>query len=795
MHGYKYTVHMVATVDDISVDIYEDNIISLVIDYDYHSEVVIPVVMAKLRLDKNLLDYIIENKDKARIILKINKVNVLQDAQSEIQYINTVCTYELMDDTYNDKSTLYDRDSGREDVYAETIIGLISEDCIERNIKNYDCVLKDGNFMGAIAYFCAHMPLVIEPFTYNKEFDQLIIPPLESIKQVIRFLYNIAVFYDTPLRFYNDFHRVYLLSSSGNPVPVIGELSSTVVITLRKPDRDTDDALTLGIAYNEEGEYYDMKVVTNDAVYMKNNLTDKDFNKFVGILDPSREKSLPIMIDNIIQMAGDAVASLNNTIMSKVGDISQGANDAIAGNHQTSYSSGIIRDTTAAYVETSSLAQERNDMLLDKYYQALLKALEKQASAQSSSGTGGHHSPSSSASASKYLARYTQAKNKISGLNSIPEETEDYLYKCAQGKVNVTGVADIACEGAYSMVSYESLYNGVKIEDIPQNIPTMEAKGPINETYTRLINSRSIAAGGYMNDSHNGESESTTKCIDSLDYSIETIDYFYDELKKIYASIQATQGGGSQSSQQTGLAQCPISESEHREDMEELNGYKDQVVNQQQVMEEHFGSIIECVAKDIGFGENMDNTLESLTPSVESLGECLLQGLAGALSGGGIGAMWDIFSSNLAQLATKTFNEGMAKLGISSLEDLSDISKIGDLSSIGQIGLTSIIGNKLKILDSGGSEKVKYIDLGNDDPNRIKVMENEINLGAVTFSCTKENIDNSILTINKEYIVQNVDSKSDLNGRYLLHHKQEIYVREDALFNSKTILDFVKVPE
>ena len=74
-------------------------------------------------------------------------------------------------------------------------------------------------------------------------------------------------------------------------------------------------------------------------------------------------------------------------------------------------------------------------------------------------------------------------------------------------------------------------------------------------------------------------------------------------------------------------------------------------------------------------------------------------------------------------------------------------------------------------------------------------MEYEVNLGAVTFSCTKENIDNSILTLNKEYIVQNVDSKSELNGRYLLHHKQEIYVREDALYNSKTILDFVKVPE
>ena len=790
MHGYKYTVHLQATLDDAVVDIYEDNIISVIIDYDYHSEVVMPVVMVKLRLDKNLLDYIIENKDKARMILKICKVDTLQDVQTEIQYINTVCTYELMDDTYNDKSTLYDRNSGREDVYAETIIGLISEDCVERNVKNNDCVLKDGNFLGAIAYFCSHMPLVVEPFTYNKEFDQFIVPPLESIKQLIRFFYNISVFYDTPLRFFNDFHRVYLLSSSGNPIPVIGEPSSTVVITLRKPDRDTDDALTLGITYNEEGQYYDMKVITNDAVYNQNNLTDKDFNKFVGVLDPSREMSLPALISNVVQQAGDAVASLNNTIMTNVGDISQGANNAIQGSNQVTYSSGIIRDTTAAYVEITAQAQGRNDALLDKYYNALKQALAKQAA--NSSGSSGSGSGSSGASANKYLARYNSAKGKVSDLNSVPEETESYLYTLAQGKVNVNGVADIATQGAYSMVSYQSLYDGVKIEDIPRNIETMEAKEPINQTYTDLINSRSTAANGYMGDSHSGESASTNKTLDNLDYSIETIEYFYDELKKIYSSMNSGgnngQGGGN-------TATCPITESEHKRDMEELNGYKGTVVNQQQTMESNFGSIQECIANDISFGGVMENTLQQAIPSVDTLVGTLVEGLAGAIFGGGIGAIWDVFNNNLARLVTQTFTQGLAELGISSLAQLSDISKIFDLSSVAKTGITSITSNKLKILDSGGSDKIKYIDLGNDDPNRIKVMESEINLGATTFSCTKENIDNSILTLNKEYIVQNVDEKSNMNGRYLLHHKQEIYVREDTLFNSKTILDFVKVPE
>lgn len=789
---------MQAKLDDTVVDINEENIISVIIDYDYHSEVIAPVVMAKVRLDKNLLDYIIENKDKARIILKINRVNVLQDVQTEIQYINTVCTYELMDDTYNDKSTLYDRTSGRKDVYAETIIGLISEDCVERNIKNFDCVLKEGNFMGAIAYFCSHMPLVIEPFTYNKEFDQLIVPPLESIKQVIRFLYNIAVFYDSPLRFYNDFHRVYLLSSSGNPVPVVGEPSSTVVITLRKPDRDLDDSLTLGIELNEQGNYYDMKVVTTDAVYMKNNLIDKDFNKLIGVLDPSREMSLPIIVDNVIQMAESAIVGLNDIITGNVEAIGQGANEAVIANNQVIYSTGVVRDTTAAYVETTAQAQGRNDSLLDKYYNALIKALEKQA-ANNNTGSGQSGSGSSistAASKKKYKAKYEEAKGKVSGLNSVPEETEAYMYKCAQGKINAAGVAEIACEGAYSMVSYESLYNGVKMDNIPQNIPTMEAKGPINETYVDLIASRSSAAHGYMGDSYSGCSDSTNRTLDTMGNTIDTIKYFYEELKKIYNSMNSSTGSSGASGGQGGggSVQCPISKSEYEEDVEELNEYKNQVTGQQQEMESHYDSMMNGIVNSMNFSSTMENTLESLIPSIESLTQSLADGLVDALFGGGIGAVWDVFNNNLAKLASQTFSEGFSNLGIGSLNDLNDISKIFDLSQVAKIGLTSIVSNKLKILDSGGSEKIKYIDLGNDDPNRLKVMEYEVNLGAVTFSCTKENIDNSILTLNKEYIVQNVDSKSELNGRYLLHHKQEIYVREDALYNSKTILDFVKVP-
>jgi hypothetical protein len=138
--------------------------------------------------------------------------------------------------------------------------------------------------------------------------------------------------------------------------------------------------------------------------------------------------------------------------------------------------------------------------------------------------------------------------------------------------------------------------------------------------------------------------------------------------------------------------------------------------------------------------------------------------------------------------------EAMGKMGIGSISDLKDLNKIADLSSVAKLGVTSISTPQLNIMTTG-SEKVKFVKLGNDDPNKIKNIQAEIEMMGTMFTITKEHMDNSLLTINKKYLVQNKGQHTDENGKYLLIRKREVYMKEDQKFSTTTMLSFCRVGE
>jgi len=74
-------------------------------------------------------------------------------------------------------------------------------------------------------------------------------------------------------------------------------------------------------------------------------------------------------------------------------------------------------------------------------------------------------------------------------------------------------------------------------------------------------------------------------------------------------------------------------------------------------------------------------------------------------------------------------------------------------------------------------------------------MQHSKSLNSRTITITKDNIDNSVFTINKEYLVKQSESKDDKGGRHLLKRKQEMYNREGDKFYCNTVLDFCKCPD
>ena len=60
----------------------------------------------------------------------------------------------------------------------------------------------------------------------------------------------------------------------------------------------------------------------------------------------------------------------------------------------------------------------------------------------------------------------------------------------------------------------------------------------------------------------------------------------------------------------------------------------------------------------------------------------------------------------------------------------------------------------------------------------------------------KADIDASVLTLNKEYIInaKEVRNNDIYNGRYLLARKRELYIRQDEEFIANVMLLFDKAP-
>lgn len=376
MGAFKYDISFQFQIQGKTVDVTSENILLVAIDYLYNNEIIQPLTFVKFRLDKNLIDELILQKNTGRCYMYISKVNVNNSAQVRIPYIKTKCIYELADDIFKEKTIMYDKGSERQDVYGQITLGLVSDILIERNVINQDCIIKEGNMMGAVCLFTYHMPMVIEPFTYNDDIDQLVIEPQETVKDVISYLNNIKVFYDTPLRYFMDFNVTYLVSSSGNPIEVKGEESANVVISVKDGDID-EDFFELGSNYNEQAKCYELKIPSNDTSFYESNVQDKSVNKLVGIIDPSREKSLPGLTD-LMKNAKVDMDNMISQVQKNVSKIGSGINDVVHGENVVNYNTQCTKNRSAEYQATMQNALPLASQKVDLYYNAAVKAMQNQ---------------------------------------------------------------------------------------------------------------------------------------------------------------------------------------------------------------------------------------------------------------------------------------------------------------------------------------------------------------------------------------------------------------------------------
>ena len=225
-----------------------------------------PLMYVILSLSTKVVDKIIKNKETGTFIINIQKS--IDNTDSAIlweDYINDTFIYFLAEDINKTDTRDYEASNdGREDIYKEITVGLLSKNLVNNNKKTVNGIINASNMASAVAYCVGvNRPLVMEPFENNASIKRLIMPPKNSVAKCIAYLNSIKTFYNTNYTYYMDYDASYLVSSRGKPVPRKGDKYNTVMLTLRN---DYDSASKLqGMSIDDKNRYYNVEINASNA--------------------------------------------------------------------------------------------------------------------------------------------------------------------------------------------------------------------------------------------------------------------------------------------------------------------------------------------------------------------------------------------------------------------------------------------------------------------------------------------------------------------------------------------------
>lgn len=296
---YSYSVKLNYISGSVSTEIIPEQISQILVDYDYDTKNM-PVIYITAKMDKAVMDDMLLNDHKNYVTLEIYKI--LKNSTTKIPqvYIKDRFFYFMTHDPNYTRDLEYQNSDPNKPIaksnsYREVVIGLLKVDLLNINKRPLSGVWIGTNLINIIAYYTIQMPTLIEPIN-DTIFSHLIVPPCISVVQSLEYLNSVHCFYDTPYRYFLDFNRTYLVSSSGKATLAQGETVETIII--KATDTDTDEGKLQGQTYDSAQKVYTINVEANQTSVFTDKITDKSFNHIVGVSVSGAKVELPLNINN-----------------------------------------------------------------------------------------------------------------------------------------------------------------------------------------------------------------------------------------------------------------------------------------------------------------------------------------------------------------------------------------------------------------------------------------------------------------------------------------------------------------
>lgn len=317
---YKVSLNYVNSKNS-EIMINSEQIQYIAIDKDYENTNM-PVVAIVASIEKNILDDMILNIDNNIVTLGIYRYDINNQSDNITKkYFHDRFIYIIPDDISKTAIVDYPNGEDREGLYRDITIWLLPQDAVNNNRQSINGIFKNASTNSLILQSVNYIGnLLLELVQYDNKYEQVIIPPLDSISSYISYLNNnLSVFYDTPYRFFIDFDMAYIVSSSGKVTEAKNQQISTVEINISNilPESENDGGMSIDTRHKK----YVVDINNSYCDFVKNNVTNKLVNE-VTTIDASgnvvsktiegNESKVTTKINKIINLTNTDANAINN---------------------------------------------------------------------------------------------------------------------------------------------------------------------------------------------------------------------------------------------------------------------------------------------------------------------------------------------------------------------------------------------------------------------------------------------------------------------------------------------------
>ena len=786
-----------------------------------------PIAYVTLSINKSNADDIIQNVKNAYFDLSIQKVVPKDEDSSNVKVTTSYsgkCVYFIDQDINYNKELDYiaeENDKKPLNAIIQVIsIGLMWEACIERNKQTNNETIVNSTMFNTVMKFLQHTPLVVEPFDYNDTIDQLIVPPKDTLVKTIDFLNEVKVFYSSKYRMFFDPDCTYLLSSSGKGVKKKGEKYLDCLFNVRSI---TDPlAYQPGMSESSENKCYYMDIHVKDSYYTKDTDTQKVWNEIETILDPGINNTKPFL-DSV----NTAIGNVNNLVNQFTGAIKGTVKDIESiprtlGNYRTEISFNTDELSTIL-IGNENQSDSMDDIFVNHHHtvysttkiKEIMESyentyrMEYKVTIQGGSGSGGNTSGTSSASwvntnvlmiptvdYNRIHAALTNNIDKIKILNSAigksPSEFRNVsgiLTGILAQTTNLPGYLN--CVSATNMSGNSSMLgskvNKLKSDTIQQlseannfmSIKEEQGNSIINTIddildladelshFFELANLHTTTTDPQYPDGWKPIDNPYTVHIRRINNDKTTVPAYINDPN---APINKNYGisGDPEGASFSDLSGRPIPI------LNIVGEYKDWCTMSNNIV----SKIQEPVKNVQSKVNNLKGLFDNTMTSIQNIGKTAQQSL-------------DKIVGTAKDIENKIKN---LNFDLSSLPDLSkDINLVKDISGIAMLGI-SCFGVELNLGGPSGSGK-KVVKISNDNANVVKNIKSELEIKQNRIAVSKQDIDTTVFTLNKRYIIKNYDAHSYANGVFILTKKSDFFTRAGDLFMISSQLEFAKIKD